>query len=195
MRAAFFKSVRASVFGGRLTTGQVEGTERILDYLTAHKVSRLHQAYILATIFHETAAWMQPIREGARRYGTAYTDAQSRRAVASIYAKGIIRWDYSLPDGAGNSFYGRGLVQITHKENYAKFGIADTPEKALEWDTALDITVRGMQGGMFTSMALGVVKSTKDYYCARAIINGDTKKNGAAIAALANSFYEALEGT
>ena len=131
MDATFFNTVRP-LFGGKLRQGQVDGMNKIIEYGMRLGVSRVHLAYILATVYHETARWMEPIREGARRYGPNYTDAQSRQAVAVIFAKGIIRRNYALPDANGNSFYGRGLVQITHKENYAKYGIEDDPDMALE---------------------------------------------------------------
>lgn len=188
----FFTTVRPLF--GKLTTEQVDGMERIVRYAARYKVSRDHLAYVLGTVFHETARWMQPIREGARRYGPAYSDASARRAVAQIHAKGIISRNYALPNAAGLSFYGRGLVQITHEENYAKFGIADNPDLALEWDYALDITFRGMRDGMFTGKSLADVAEVGDqnYVNDRVVINGDQRKNGARIARYADVFYEAL---
>lgn len=193
MDARFFDTVRP-LFGGKLKQHQVDGMNRIVDYGRRLGVSRVHLAYILATVYHETAHWMQPIREGARRYGTAYTDAQSRRAVAVIHAKGIISRNYALPDANGNSFYGRGLVQITHKENYAKFGIENDPEKALEWGTALEILFRGMAEGLFTGVSLDDVTEVgeQDYTNDRVVVNGDGKRNGKTIAKAANYFYAAL---
>ncbi|ANS06243.1 hypothetical protein HOR19_gp50 [Phage MedPE-SWcel-C56] len=190
----FFDVVRP-MFNGKLTQGQVNGMNRILAYAAEIGCSRAHLAYILATIYHETARWMEPIREGARRYGPNYSDASARRAVAAIYAKGIISRNYALPNAAGLSFYGRGLVQITHEENYAKFNIADNPDAALEWDTALEITFRGMAEGMFTGKSLADVAEVgeQDYTNDRIVINGDVRKNGARIAKYANTFYDALE--
>lgn len=190
----FFDTVRP-LFMGRMTQRQVDGMNRIVEYGKRLGVSRVHLAYILATVYHETARWMEPIREGARRYGPDYTDAQSRRAVAVIHAKGIIRYNYALPDANGNSFYGRGLVQITHKENYAKYGIENDPDKALEWPMALYILFRGMLDGDFTGVSLADVTEVgeQDYSNDRVVVNGDTKKNGKKIAQDANYFYAALE--
>lgn len=188
----FFDTVRPMF--GKLTQGQVDGCNKIIEYAKRRGTTRLHLAYVLGTTFHETAAWMQPIREGARRYGPAYSHASAIRAVTAIFNKGIIRRNYALPAGPWNKrYYGRGLVQITWYSNYAKFGIAENPDKALEWDTALDIMFRGMEDGMFTGKGLDMIESTSDYYEARAIVNGDKRKNGRRIANEASTFYAALK--
>src|SRR5690606_20027801 len=58
-RAAFFASVRKSLFNGRMGWKQVEGCERILDECKKRGVTDPgHVAYILATAFHETARTM-----------------------------------------------------------------------------------------------------------------------------------------
>lgn len=201
---AFFKAVRGSLFGGRMDQGQVEGLEKIVKYGITGRYSRPDLAYVLATVQHETADWMQPIREGARRYGTIYTDAQARRAVASIFAKGIIRTNYALPTGPfKQSYYGRGLVQITWYDNYLKFGkllgipLDEQPDLALEWPHALDILFIGMRDGLFTKYSLtevpDIMKSPAFDDTDRLIINGDARKNGSTISAQAASYWHALE--
>jgi hypothetical protein len=180
---------------------QVDGINALVKYGDATFVSRLHLAYILATAWQETGKWMQPIREGALRYGPAYTDAQSRRAVASIFAKGIIRTNYALPTGPfQQSYYGRGLVQITWYDNYLKFEkeldipLTRIPDLALDWNYANPILFTGMLKGMFTGKGLDKITAQSQYTQARAIVNGDVKKNGAAIANAADVFYAALRG-
>jgi len=188
----FFDTVRPMFKG--LKQHQVDGCEKIINFAASRKTSRLHLAYILATVYHESAKWMQPIREGARRYGPNYSDAAAKRAVASIYAKGIIRRNYALPAGPfKQSYYGRGLVQITWYDNYKKFGIAEDPDKALEWEVSLDILFRGMEKGMFTGKSLSMIAKKSDYIRARSIINGDVRKNGKRIAEEARVFYKALK--
>lgn len=195
----FFKSIR-SLFGGKLTQGQVDGMNKIVEYGYKWEYSDEHLAYVLATTFHETARWMQPIREGARRYGPSYKDSSAKRAVASIFAKGIIRTNYALPAGPyKQSYYGRGLVQITWHTNYKKFAellgvdLEKNPDLALEWGIALDILFLGMRDGLFTGKALNDYNFPSQFYNARAIVNGDTKKNGKAIANEANAFLKALK--
>ena len=192
MGANFFDTVRPLF--GRLSQEQVDGMNRIVSYAAKRGVGRAHLAYILATVFHETAKWMVPIREGARRYGTNYSDASARRAVKAIHDKGIISTNYALPHANGNSYYGRGLVQITWGENYEKFGIYDNPDEALEWDKALEITFEDMRDGMFTGKSLADVEEVgeQDYTNDRVVVNGDGRKNGARIAGYANTFYDAL---
>lgn len=198
--AHFFATVRP-LFEGRLTQGQVDGMNKIVEYGEKWGYDADDLAYVLATTFHETARWMQPIREGARRYGPSYTDASAKRAVASIHAKGIIRTNYALPAGPhGQSYYGRGLVQITWYDNYLKFekllGVPLTadPDKTLEWDIALDILFLGMRDGMFTGKKMKDYNFPADYRAARAIVNDDVRKNGQMIANEANVFRNALIG-
>jgi hypothetical protein len=164
------------------------------------KLSRPDLAYVLATAHHETGRRMQPLREGFVK-----TDASARRAVANLLAKGIIRTNYALPDGPyGQSYYGRGLVQITWFANYVKFAkrlgipLDREPDLALEWDHALAILFIGMQEGLFTKYSLAevpdVMKSPAFDRTDRLIINGDAKKNGDMIAEQAGLYWTALEG-
>lgn len=195
MMNTFFDSIRGLF--GKLTPAQVAGMEKIIEYANRTGVSRLHLAYILATVYHETGKWMEPIREGALRYGPSYTDAQSKRAVASIYGKGIIRTNYALPAGPHRqSYYGRGLVQITWYENYLKFEkllgkpITKNPDMALDWDVALPMLFTGMLDGMYTGIKLKDAKAVSA--STRAIVNGDVSKNGGTILDYHNQFYAAL---
>jgi len=203
----FFDTVRP-LFGGRLTQGQVDGMNKIIDYARKWKYSDLWTAYVLGTAKHETANWMQPIREGARRFGPDYTDAQAKRAVAAIFAKGIIRTNYALPSGPYNqSYYGRGLVQITWYNNYKKFAdllevpLDRNPDLALEWPVSLDILFIGMRDGLFRAgHSLEDIKSEADYKAARKIVNGDAHKTWGGrdriddrLAKYAKVFHEALQ--
>lgn len=199
MNAAFFDTVRP-LFGGKLKQHQVDGLTKIVEYGLKWHYPTEHIAYVLATAFHETARWMQPIREGAIRYGPSYTDASARRAVGSLKARGIIRTDYSLPAGPyGQSYYGRGLVQITWYENYKKFAeilgapLDEDPDRVLEWPHALDILYMGMRDGVFTGKKLADYKLPGEFKAARAIVNGDVRKNGQAIADEADVFLKALK--
>lgn len=199
---SFFDGVRSEF--KKLTPAQVDGLTRIVEACRLHKLSRPDTAYVLATIQHETAGWMEPIREGARRFGRNYTDAQARRAVAAIHGKGIIRVNYALPDGPyRQSYYGRGLVQITWLDNYRKFGkllgipLEENPDLALEWQHSLDIAILGMKQGLFTKYSLAEVPDdmSKPAFdnTDRLIINGDARKNGPEIARIAGVYWHALE--
>lgn len=110
-------------------------------------------SYIFATAMWETAHTMNPVTE----YGS------------DSYLRGKRYWPY----------IGRGYVQITWKDNYAKYGIAETPEKALEPDTAAFIIVDGMVNGKFTGKKLSDYFNSKikDPYNARRIVNGIDRAN------------------
>lgn len=167
-RSYFFKRVRETLFGGKLSQTQVDGMTRILDYRDAKwpNMSDDELAYVLATVKWETAHTMQPIKE--------------RGSQAYLRSKKYYPW------------IGYGLVQLTWKANYEKFGVHTKPESALTWPVALDICFRGMIFGMFTGKKLSdYIKAGKvDYVGARRIINGTDKAQH--IAGLAKAFREAL---
>jgi hypothetical protein len=150
-RTTLLSYLRKNPFGGRLSEMQVNGITRIVDYWeTGGKKDERHLAYILATVFHETAHTMQPVTE----YGT------------KAYLRSKPYWPW----------IGRGLVQITWKKNYEKFGLTK-PEEALEWPTALKICFNGMAAGSFTGKKLSDYFNdhTEEPKKARAIINGSDK--------------------
>ena len=165
----FFGRIRASVFANKMTQKQVDGVNRILAYRDAKwpKMSDDELAYLLATVTHETAHTMQPITE----YGSP------------AYLRSKRYWPW----------IGRGLIQMTWKTNYLKFGITD-PNAALTWPVALDVAYRGMIFGMFTGRKLAdYVKpgKTPDYVGARAIINGTDKAK--LVAGYANAYLDAFK--
>lgn len=172
-RKVFFDFVRNLPFGGKISADQFDGLDRILKYREArypHWENRW-LAYLLATVFHETARRMQPIEEmGGQSY---------------LRSKKYYPW------------YGRGLIQITWEENYKKYGITD-PKQALEWNTALRVAFDGMEKGKFSRDKSGpqtlarYFNSTKnDPEGARRIINGVDKKS--LIAGYYKNFLDALE--
>jgi len=150
-RETFFAYVRRAPFGGRLTTGQVDGMNRILDEWERRGLTDVRWlAYMLATTFHETAAKMQPIREMG-------SEAYLRR-------KPYYPW------------VGEGLVQVTWEANARKFG-ATKPGDLLTWPKALRALFEGMTKGMFTGKKLAdYFSATKDDPVnARRIVNGTDK--------------------
>ncbi len=185
-RDIYFSIVRESMFSGAMTQQQVDGQNVILalwDYqATGSPMEDLRWlAYMLATVFHECAGKMWPIRE----YGQG---------------KGH---EYGEPDENGNCFYGRGFVQLTWKENYDKASAAlsliddrdlcDYPDMALDSLIAARILFRGMAEGWFTGKKLGQYFSSHidDPVGARRIINPDD--NGDLIAGYHDLFLHALE--
>ena len=185
-REAYFEAVRDSLFQGSMEQIQVDGQNVIVglwDYqATGTPMTDLRWlAYILATTYHETAQQMWPIEE----YG------------------GGAGKEYGEPDEYGNSFYGRGFVQLTWKENYERasaiLGLIDFrdlgrhPTLALDSLIAARIMFRGMAEGWFTGHKLGdyFSETEDDPEDARLIINPD--QNGALIMGYHDKFLDALE--
>lgn len=189
-REAFFNDAR-HIFGGRLKQSQMQGLDILLTASEGLPVS--HQAYLLATAKHETAQTMQPVREAL-----AKTDDGAVMALEKAWKAGRLPWvrtPYWRKDASGKAWFGRGFVQLTHKENYqtasAKTGIdliAD-PSAALSPMIAARILVQGSSEGWFTGRKLSDYLPG-DYAGARRVINGTDKANE--IAAIAAAFERAL---
>lgn len=201
-RGRFFAAVRSDPFGGRLTQVQVEGCEAILDACERWGVTDpRHQANILAQCHHETGGQMEPVKETVFAYSKDRhpSDAEVIRRLNSAFAKGQLPW-VKAPywrDG----WFGRGLIQLTFRDNYAKLGgvigidLVAHPERALELRTSADIAVVGMRDGLFTGKRLSDYfnASRDDPAAARAIVNGDTPKIGPEIAKLHKAFLAAIK--
>ena len=93
-------------------------------------------------------------------------------------------------------YYGRGLVQLTWKENYEKFGkllgidLVNNPDLALDLEYAIKILVIGMRDGLFTGYKLSdFIEKYKptDFIHAREIINGMDKAH--VIASMAKQIH------
>lgn len=180
-RKQFFDSYRKAF--GPIRQLQVEGLEFLLGKIESDpKWDSLPQvAYFLASIKHETGITrngvdqtFQPIKELRAKTGTKVRALQDRY------------W--------GSDYYGRGYIQLTWEKNYARFGIADEPEKALEPDTAYMIAARGMREGLFTGKKLSdYINGDVDYVQARRIVNGLDRAND--IAEIAEKFERALKAS
>lgn len=114
--------------------------------------------YILATAYHESKLLLVKEKRGAP--GSA------------LYQKQEQYWN--------TGYYGRGFVQLTHKENYEKIGkilkidLVGNPDLALDRRYAADIIVIGMMQGIFTGLALSryITLQGDDFYNARKVVNG-----------------------
>ncbi|MGY3910761.1 peptidoglycan-binding protein [Aeromonas piscicola] len=144
-----------------------------------------HLAYVLATIYHETATTMRPIEE---------------------YGKGAGR-PYGEPDKeTGHAYYGRGYLQLTWRENYEKasrlcfdpqlvqgeLDFVANPERMLVPFYAAQAALFGMRHGWFTGKSLADYDrpdGSFDYINARRIINGTDRAE--LIAGYARQFEEA----
>jgi hypothetical protein len=161
--AAFFDVIRASLFGGSLNQGQVDGHNIIGNVCSVAGLDPVleQSAYILATVYHETARTMQPIEE----YGG---------------------WNAHYAP-----WFGRGYVQLTWEENYKRqqdklnaieqvhiyqipYQVHDDWNLALVPSTSALVTVGGMRDGDFTGKKLSdyITAGSVDYLNARRIVNG-----------------------
>lgn len=191
--AAFFGAVRP-LFGGALSQSQVNGLQHLLSATQSLPIA--HRAYLLATAHHETAKTMQPVRETL-----ATTDDQAIKRLDAAWAKGQLKWvskPYWRKDADGKAWFGRGYVQITHKDNYAKAGklvgidLVRDPSQALNPTVAARVLVEGSKAGIFTGKRLAdyLDGTTPDYVNARRIINGIDRAGQ--IADLAEGYEKAL---
>ena len=194
--AAFYDAIRP-LFGGRMKQSQVDGVNAILEACMDERLPRQQTAYVLATAFHETGGRMEPVREGF-----AETDEQAIAIVTKMFNAGRINRNYAEPDlETGKSYYGRGYVQITWKQNYARLGralnldLVSNPDLALDPKVACDILVKGMRLGLFTGKSLDHVSepesSEPDFTNDRAVVNGTDR--AVKIGGYADRFYRALE--
>ena len=202
-RVKFFDSIRKDLFRGKLNQEQVDGINRILDITS--DLNLQSQAYILATVYHETARKMQPLSEyGKGRayiYGRWQTNSKGKRYCYKNSSKAIY-----TEEECPNLFYGRGLVQLTWYDNYvfaekrlkelgvlnSEHSFTDNPELANDLTNAILIMKYGMIEGWFTGRKLSHYFSGSkiDYVNARRIINGMDKAKE--IALYADYFEKAL---
>jgi len=166
-RKIYFDHVRKAPFGGSLDQGQVDGQNFILASWERDTTTTDLRwlAYALATTLHETAKTMRPIEEIGKGKGMPYgkPDPETKQ-----------------------TYYGRGFVQLTWRDNYVKATNElnlEGPDD-LEWhaERALDpdIMFLGMAEGWFRGDKQGrqtllryFDDNTDDSYGAREIINGD----------------------
>lgn len=183
-RRAYFQACRDVLELNVIRQPFVDGCNAILDAWTASPWRARRQfAYILATAYHETGAKMSPVREIGRGAGHAYGE----------------------PDPTtGETYYGRGFVQMTWRGNYSNaatllrrhdlhdLDLVRSPDDALRPNVAADILVYGMMEGWFTGEALPqfVTREHADYAAARLVVNAMDRAD--LIASYAGHFDEIL---
>ena len=160
----------------------------IIDYYSQSDYEKCNiprLAYMLATIRVESYNWRKRIFFGILEEDISYEKAEvdygcgltARRA-------GVARKNGCRIDGDGYKYRGRGFVQITWRINYEKFnGINGIdfglePEKIMDFDTLIKVTVDGMEKGLFVkgeTLSKHINAEKKDYKSARRIINGQDK--------------------
>lgn len=194
-RKTFFDGFRARL-DRTISQEQVDGIEFLLAMLEKSDIVKTTQqmAYILATVFHETATSMQPVEEGY------YLGSK-----ASAFQKKLRYFPY----------FGRGYVQLTWKTNYAKatreirkqipslvtefeartrstFDLVASPKQALDPAIAFATLTLGIMQGWYGPKGLPhyINERKVDYIEARRTVN--IKDKAGLIAGYAASFEKIL---
>ncbi|MED6004885.1 MULTISPECIES: glycoside hydrolase family 19 protein [Enterobacteriaceae] len=184
---------------GKLSESQVSAFNHIVSAIDADKsISYPQAAYILATIWHETARTMLPIAEygkgNGRPYGTWLKNSKGQLYCYKDGSKSSVYLHEEYP----HLYYGRGETQNTWFANYEKlskvFGVdfLHNPDLLLTQEWSTPVTIYSMKTGLYTGKKLSdyIHQSKKDYVNARRIINGTDKAN--LIAGYADTFEKAL---
>jgi putative chitinase len=209
-REFFFDHLHDRLYPNGLNQSQVDGHEAILDEWEGKYSANDDRwlAYILGTVHREAGSGMRPIEENlnysAQRlrqvFPARFTVAQAEdyghqpeRIANRAYAGKIGNGNEASGDGW--RYRGRGLVQITGKGNYTKFGIAAKPDDALDPLKSVDILFDGMINGKFTGKKLSDYfnAAAGDWVGARKIINPG--EPGDRVAADAKAYYAAISYT
>ena len=201
-RTYFIARVKAALFGGRISATQIDGLIRILDYLDkyAPRVTDAQLANYLATVKHETAHTMQPVKEyGGNAYFKRMYDIEGERPYKA-------RELGNLKPGDGAKFPGMGLVQSTGRANARRarkiirdltgedVDFESNPSLLMDWRYALPLMFEGFRLGIWTGKKISQYTrpdGSVDFVGARAIINGSDKAE--LIAGYGRAFETALK--
>lgn len=186
-RALLINTVRPTVFGGSLSLEQSAGLSAICDEWEARPALTDERwlADMLGQGFWESAQTMQPVRE-AFYMGSA---AEAYRQTLEYYP-----------------YYGRGIIQDTWKDNYAKMqtillprfpglDLVNNPDQMLRMDVSVASMFEGMIRGTFTGAKLADYfnSTTCDWPNSRRIVNGTDHMDQ--IANICQCFWAGLGGT
>lgn len=147
----FFDTLRPLY--GPFANETVLGMEHLLTQGQKQGLSIWHMSHVLGHVRRETGGWMAPIKETvyASHKDKNPSDAEVIRRLDKAYAAGQLKW-VKTPYWRNGAF-GRGQIQLTHADNYAKFGVKPFSD-ALKYDVSAMVAVVGMAKGMFTGKKL-----------------------------------------
>lgn len=189
-RKVFFDGVKERL-DPSLTQSQVDGLEFLLSKVENDELwtDIRHIAYMLSTVFHETAGSFQPVVEGYYLAKTNPPDYSGKTKRVKDFQKTLRYYPY----------FGRGYVQLTWKTNYEKAGkafgvdLVNKPELALQPDIAFKC-LGGMFKGWYGAKLGTYINAEKtDYVNARRCVNILDKAG--LIAGYARSFEKILKSS
>ncbi len=172
---------------GSFTGGNQQATvDAIIAECRRQGVTMLEQqAYIIATVQHETGGLFSPVRE--RFENNEPNNEIGRRSLR-----------YNMRETKDYIYYGRGYVQLTHVEHYRTYGgllnadMEADPDLALQPSVALFVLVHGMMNGTFGQRLDRHINARHvDFVGARHSVNGTDQANH--IATLAQTWLTRLQ--
>lgn len=197
-----------------LTPIRRESIERVLNAVPPNTPIP-HIAYILATAYHETGGSFVPIMENmnyttAKRLMQVWPSRFPSYEFAAQYIYNPVKLGNYVYNGRlgnkmgtddGYNYRGRGLSQLTGKENYEKWGkilgkdFITSPELMCDPEVSAAILVTGLITGEYSGKKLSdyLNSEKKDYVNARRCVNADVKLNGQRIADIAQRFETILK--
>lgn len=188
-----------------LTDAMKAGMSQLLDAWEKHgDDDKRRLAFILATARRESRSTFNPVREAP---GCGADEGCRERAIGRLLAERAARKgtkprsNYALADNEGRRYYGRGFVQLTLKENYARAGekvgldLVSNPDDALKTSVAADILLRAMLEGWYGSkrpLSFYIGSEKVDWLRARDNVNPGSP-NKPVTAAYAKDFLGCLQ--
>lgn len=180
---------------GDMKPAQASGIEAILDECAGMDIS--HAAACLGTAWLETGGGMQPVKETVYPWSKTRNppDATVAARLEKAFKDGKVKTPYWRKDADGKYWFGRGLAQVTWKDNYRRASaivgvdLVAKPDLALDLQIAAKVLVQGSAAGLFTGKKL-VDFLPGDYANARRVINGTDRASE--YAGLCRKFETAL---
>jgi predicted chitinase len=175
---------------------------------------RNEMAYVLATVRHETAGTMKPVRENMNyraerilevfgsKHSAKVTRAEAQKLAGNPQALAERVYGLGNPvkakelgnisKGDGFKYRGGGYDQRTGRNNYRRVGLENDPDQIVEPKEAARAMIDDMIAGNYTGMKLSdfITLTKSDFVGARRVINVQDK--AATIASIAKEYDKAL---
>ena len=161
------------LFGGRFLGPQVLGIMGIVEaYEEAGVNDQRVLAYALATAYHETGKHMSPIKE------TVMPSHRDKNPSDEVVIARLNNWARKIGRMSniywkkdpltGKSYFGRGQVQLTWKDNYqrssadAGVDLVLRPEMMMDPKISAKVLIKGLLDGRWNGRGIGIQKYLND---------------------------------